>query len=259
MPTSEDFQRAFVLLQADTSTPKVANGFAMLKANYRSPGKTISAARLAQAAGYQSFSTANEQYGSFAHKVADILSYEPDRKVDGKTRWTYTLCTASTEADQNGHFQWVMRPEVADALESLKLVERIEFPDALSDISNAVGNISVLLDKNRDAYVKARIGQGPFRDRLIKQWQGCSVTAFNQLDLLIASHIKPWRDCSTSEAIDVTNGLLLIPNLDRAFDKGYISFDTDGGIIRSPQMSPSLASQLGVTPALLHKCRSQLR
>jgi hypothetical protein len=82
MPTSEDFQRAFVLLQADTSTPKVANGFAMLKANYRSPGKTISAARLAQAAGYQSFSTANEQYGSFAHKVADILSYEPDR------RWT---------------------------------------------------------------------------------------------------------------------------------------------------------------------------
>ena len=30
-----------------------------------------------------------------------------------------------------------------------------------------------------------------------------------------------------------TNGLLLVPNLDSAFDRGYISFDNDGKIIIS--------------------------
>jgi 5-methylcytosine-specific restriction protein A len=51
--------------------------------------------------------------------------------------------------------------------------------------------------------------------------------------LLKASHIKPWRDSDNAERLDIYNGLLLIPNLDSAFDKGYISFDDGGKIIIS--------------------------
>ena len=249
MPKSAEFQSAFATL-LEKPSPKVKNGFLMLKANYRSPGRTISAARLASAAGYTSYSTGNEQYGSFAHKIADILGIESVRDANGDEHWTYTICNASTESDQSGHFQWTLRPEVAEALEALGIVERVVFPDAIADIAAAVPLTAGLSEKSREAFVQARIGQGVFRDRLIKHWQGCAVTGCSQLDLLIASHIKPWRDCSVAEATDMTNGLLLLPNIDRAFDKGFITFDTAGVMTFSPQLSDSLAAQLGLTAGM---------
>ncbi len=44
------------------------------------------------------------------------------------------------------------------------------------------------------------------------------------------------------------NGLLLVPNLDRAFDAGLITFEDDGEIKLSPQLTDP--SQLGITPNL---------
>ncbi len=55
--------------------------------------------------------------------------------------------------------------------------------------------------------------------------------------LLIASHIKPWVDSTPEERTDVNNGLLLCPNHDKLFDKGYISFDDEGKIIISEALS----------------------
>lgn len=78
--------------------------------------------------------------------------------------------------------------------------------------------------------VNTRIGQGRFRENLIQYWQGCAVTGYQQYDLLMASHIKPWRDSTNSERLSHFNGILLLPNLDKAFDKGYISFGDDGVI-----------------------------
>ena len=49
--------------------------------------------------------------------------------------------------------------------------------------------------------------------------------------MLIASHIKPWRICEDGERVDPFNGFLLVPNLDRAFDNGYISFADDGCVL----------------------------
>lgn len=49
--------------------------------------------------------------------------------------------------------------------------------------------------------------------------------------LMIASHIKPFKNCNEIEAYDSNNGLLLSKNVDSLFDKGYISFDDEGKII----------------------------
>jgi len=66
--------------------------------------------------------------------------------------------------------------------------------------------------------------------------------------LLIASHIKPWRDCTTNkESISKYNGLLLTPNLDALFDAGYITFDNEGSIVISPQLSEADKKILGIT------------
>lgn len=48
--------------------------------------------------------------------------------------------------------------------------------------------------------------------------------------VLIASHIKPYKDSEPNEAFDVNNGLLLSKNFDSLFDLGYITFNNDGTI-----------------------------
>ncbi|WP_255295419.1 HNH endonuclease [Bacillus cereus] len=55
----------------------------------------------------------------------------------------------------------------------------------------------------------------------------------NMAELLVASHIKPWKDCNDEERIDFYNGLLLCPAHNSAFDVGYITFDDTGSIVIS--------------------------
>jgi hypothetical protein len=181
--TVEQFKQTFKLLE-DDSSKIIKNGFLMLKAHYRSPEWKISAERLAKAAGYPSYSTGNEQYGSFAHQICDLLDHKPEMWIDGEGGWTFALCTASNDKDQRGHFQWVLRPEVADALEQLGLVEKTDYPDAFTDIANAASTVESLAEKDRDVYTKARIGQGMFRQSLINHWKACSVTGCENLDVL---------------------------------------------------------------------------
>lgn len=83
-----------------------------------------------------------------------------------------------------------------------------------------------LSETERQALIKARVGQGYFRDELIARWGGCSVTGCDEVGVLIASHIKPWSECSTrAERLSPDNGLLLTPNLDKLFDRKLITFE----------------------------------
>lgn len=81
----------------------------------------------------------------------------------------------------------------------------------------------------------ARIGQGEFRINVQRIESKCRVTGLTARSLLIASHIKPWRDSSNKERLDGHNGLLLSPHIDKLFDKGWISFSDDGRLLVSSQ------------------------
>jgi hypothetical protein len=107
-----------------------------------------------------------------------------------------------------------------------------------------------LTDTERDALIKARIGQSRYRDSLLAYWRGCSVTECSIPQLLRASHIKPWHSANHAERLDQFNGLLLTPNLDLAFDKGLISFDDHGEILLSPKIDAATAAALHLSPAL---------
>ena len=48
-------------------------------------------------------------------------------------------------------------------------------------------------------------------------------------ELLIASHIKPWRDSNDEERLDACNGLLLAAHVDKAFDRYLLSFREERG------------------------------
>lgn len=90
----------------------------------------------------------------------------------------------------------------------------------------------------REALVMARVGQGKFRTDVIKRWGGrCALTGLQNVNLIVASHINAWALSDNAERLDVENGLLLAPHIDRLFDQGLISFSDDGGIQISPRLT----------------------
>jgi len=97
------------------------------------------------------------------------------------------------------------------------------------DISDILKDRSIKA-ADRTNYISARVGQGKYRSKLITYWGKCAVTGYSDVRLLVASHIKPWRDSDNSERLDPYNGLLLLPNLDKAFDLGYITFTEKGAL-----------------------------
>jgi predicted restriction endonuclease len=98
----------------------------------------------------------------------------------------------------------------------------------------------------------ARIGQSTFRKNVFIHWNNsCSITECKNPDFLIASHIKPWRDCKeNNEWINPINGLLLTPNLDKAFDAGYISFEENGKILISSHLDSEMQKVLGINSGM---------
>jgi hypothetical protein len=110
--------------------------------------------------------------------------------------------------------------------------------------------ISSLPETERTSLALSRIGQGEFRHQLIAYWSGCAVTGANCTPLLKASHIKPWRVSNNVERLDVFNGLLLVPNIDTAFDRGYITFGTHGKVMISREISGASAFQLHINTKL---------
>ena len=99
--------------------------------------------------------------------------------------------------------------------------------------------------------VVQRVGQDLFRRGLMDYWEGrCAITGLAVPELLRASHIKPWADCDNdAERLDIWNGLLLAAHIDAAFDRGFITFQDDGGITLSPHLPDTAQRILGLHPA----------
>lgn len=114
------------------------------------------------------------------------------------------------------------------------------------DVQAHQAEMDAVPETERLRLVKARLGQGDFREDLLRFWRSCAVTGIASPDLLRASHIKPWRNSTNEERLDRFNGLLLLPQYDHLFDRGYITFDDDGRLIPSPAIVTLPADRLGV-------------
>jgi putative restriction endonuclease len=103
-------------------------------------------------------------------------------------------------------------------------------------------------ERQKDQIVRARIGQGKYREKLIEEFPCCMMTGVSDERLLIASHIKPWAESDNVEKIDPKNGFMLTPTYDRLFDRGFISFTDDGLLLISPWISPMNQKRLSLSP-----------
>ncbi|MBI5942141.1 MAG: HNH endonuclease [Caulobacterales bacterium] len=114
-------------------------------------------------------------------------------------------------------------------------------------VERAVEADFALEDTVRKSIVLARRGQGRFRMNVEALEPACRVTGVTDPTLLIASHIKPWRLClDANERLDGMNGLMLTPDVDLLFDRGFISFDDDGGVRVSSRVRLDDLGRLGL-------------
>lgn len=113
-----------------------------------------------------------------------------------------------------------------------------------------------LQGEERITQVSVRIHQDFFRASVLAAYNNqCCITGLKQPELLIASHIKPWKEKNKYDRLNPQNGLCLNALHDCAFDKGFIGLDDDFKIIFSPKLSKAEGFDLFFKPFENQKIR----
>jgi hypothetical protein len=110
----------------------------------------------------------------------------------------------------------------------------------------AVETDTSLPPTDREAIIRARRGQGLFKQRVMEIENRCRITKVDNPVHLVASHCKPWRDSNNQERLSGDNGLLLTPSIDHLFDRGFIGFEDNGALIISPVAHRPSLERMGI-------------
>jgi len=116
VPDSASFRRA--LERVAGNLPE--NYLKMLQSHYVAPQHTITATELARAVGYKNYSAANLHYGTLASLLRSELEWSTGEFLGLKLLVEFVM---PGERD-NAEILWVMRPQLAEALEGLGWVSR---------------------------------------------------------------------------------------------------------------------------------------
>ena len=116
---------------------------------------------------------------------------------------------------------------LSESVEKVPYMEEVMNADEIAEALPTGGT--------RTATVKTRVNQGFFRSAVLSAYnKRCCVTGLDVPSLLIASHIKPWRDSDPqTERTNPCNGLSLNALHHEAFDDGIFTIDTDYRILVS--------------------------
>lgn len=134
---------------------------------------------------------------------------------------------------------------IADSTETADTID-IHIEEWENRIEGDILTAENISETVRETLVKARRGQGKYRELLLGREPRCRITGVDKPEHLIASHIKPWRSSSNQERVDPGNGFMLTPTIDHLFDKGFMSFDNDGSILLADVADRGAMDRMGV-------------
>jgi hypothetical protein len=137
---------------------------------------------------------------------------------------------------------------IADQLQSAPAIGLVQWEE--HELAKVVADRQ-LEETTRQAVVMARRGQGLFKTNVMKRETACRLTRVDRAEHLRASHCKPWRDANNVERLDGENGLLLTPDADHLFDRGFVSFDDNGEVLWSPVAHVPSLVKMGLDPERL--------
>lgn len=185
--------------------------------------------------------------------IAEIVTYE--KSIIIKCMKIYTKMMGGDEpVDWNKNIVSGKKYDTTDGVgkDLLEIVSNIletqvNQTDIIKELEAELETLGIEGDERR-AYIKVRVNQSVFREKLLYKYKNCCLCKVEHTELLRASHIKPWSDSFPREKIDVDNGLLLCPNHDALFDGGFISFNDNGEILLSDRLTQLDRTFMNVAP-----------
>ncbi|MFV3292567.1 HNH endonuclease [Pseudomonas sp. NY11955] len=138
-------------------------------------------------------------------------------------------CYLASISPELGSFVLSLSKATGSAI--IERVKELEDQVRADEVEREIELDEELTATEREQLVRSRIGQGAFRLKVLDHENSCRLTGVSDRRFLIASHIKPWKDCSNAERLDGSNGLMLAPHVDKLFDRGWISFQDDGELL----------------------------
>lgn len=168
---------------------------------------------------------------------------------EGSKRWSGKIQGPNAIRELSEHDFFTLENHVAHK-------KRLE-----SGIEQEYANIesNKILETEKVSISKLRIGQGIFKNSLLNKYKGCKICGFDCEMLLIASHIKPWKDSNNNERLNDDNGFLLCPHHDAVFDKGLIAFSDDGKIMISSLLNDKNKTLVNINHNIVIKIEEQQR
>jgi len=178
--------------------------------------------------------------GAVAYKLVNFVSLDPKQKELGRKG------AGNTSKLDKEMFAEFTRNFDQCFYESELILERrtgikSDFVKAHVKNHEDANNVEMLVDANKKGETKEqtvmlRVNQDYFRRIVLANYATqCAITGISVPELLIASHIKLWRD-DVSNRLNPANGICLSATFDRAFDQGLITIDSDYNIVFSQRL-----------------------
>jgi predicted restriction endonuclease len=171
---------------------------------------------------------------SLAMKLVNLASLDPahrDRGIRGLSGHSHADAEIWRQFKENWAEMSIMSEQKLQALESsgpVAVPEGDQLQAGSTEVTKAV---------------TVRIMQGFFRKVVLAAYGNtCCVTGNPIEDLLVASHILPWSQFP-DQRLNPRNGLCLVADFDRAFDRGLITFDDQLRLELSPVIENYLPNQ----------------
>lgn len=174
--------------------------------------------------------------GAVAKKLFNIAAHDPKQLSRGVSGLSH-----SSKLDK----------EIWDRFEENSFEISVDSKKALSKLAGV--SVDMMIENEGDTMIaemfpygeekavatNARIGQYFFRGAVLSAYhRRCCVTGISESKLLIASHIKPWRDSDVkTERTNPRNGLCLNALHDKAFDQGLITLNDKYELVLSDRIN----------------------
>ncbi|MFT7436296.1 MAG: putative restriction endonuclease, partial [Psychromonas sp.] len=156
---------------------------------------------------------------SIAYKLVNFASLDPSllsRGIKGASNSSKLDKVIWTEFYNN----WEELP-----FESEKLLSKFE-NKSMEELNNIDIN-NLPKGKTREQVVKVRVNQSFFRSSILASYNNtCCITGINQIELLIAGHIRPWS-IDEQNRLNPRNGIAINALHDKAFENGLITITPD--------------------------------
>lgn len=172
----------------------------------------------------------------------------PSRRGPSMPEWGRGQSNVCYMRDSSGQIDPNFHHDAARILRLIRLGPTGLNRPTADEVEDEIDHDQNLPDTERNALIKARRGQGRFRASVERiAGSRCLLTSIDDHRLLRASHIKPWAECDGhDERLDGHNGLLLSPTADHLFDSGLITFDVEGKLVVTSELTQKDRKTLGM-------------